>query len=160
LGFDFVHFAAVHPGFGKRRFPVVRQGFFPFFDSGFLLPYAGNYLGAESDDNSYAGNQQQDTGDTYAADANAQRRNQMYAAQPVSSYDVVVEPQKPSEQYVFVRRDGSVFFAVAYSWQAGNLFYVTQEGLRRSVARESLDLDATQQFNEQRGLTFQSPARS
>jgi hypothetical protein len=78
----------------------------------------------------------------------------------VSSYDVVVEPQKPSEQYVFVRRDGSVFFAVAYTWDAGNLYYVTQEGLRRSATRDSLDLDATQQFNEQRGLNFQSPARS
>ena len=88
----------------------------------------------------------------------AAQRSRVYAAQPVSAYDVVVEPQKPSEQYVFVRRDGSVFFAVAYSWEAGNLYYVTQEGLRRSVARDALDLDATRQFNQQRGLTFLSPA--
>jgi hypothetical protein len=77
-----------------------------------------------------------------------------------SPYDVVVTPQKQSEQYVFVRRDGTVFFAVAYSWEEGNLFYVTQDGLRRSVTSDLLDLDATQQFNEQRGLTFKAPARS
>jgi hypothetical protein len=159
LGFDFVHFAGVHPGMGRRRFPFARQGFFPFFDAGFLLPYAGSYLG-DSDQASYADGQSQEGADAPAADWNVQRSNPVYAAQPGSAYDVIVEPQKPSEQYVFVRRDGSVFFAVAYSWSAGTLYYVTQEGLRRSVARESLDLDATQQFNEQRGLSFQTPARS
>jgi hypothetical protein len=53
-----------------------------------------------------------------------------------------------------VRRDGTVFFAVAYAWENGTLRYVTSEGLRRSVAHETLDLSATQQFNEQRGLNF------
>ena len=41
--------------------------------------------------------------------------------------DRVVTPQSPSEAYVFVRRDGTLFFAVAYSWESGNLSYVTQE---------------------------------
>jgi hypothetical protein len=160
LGFDFVHYAAVHPGLNNRgRRNIGRQGFFPFFDGGFLLPYAGGYLDADDQPGPY------DTAPQAAAsgpgpddDVTAARRSQAYAAQPVSAYDVVVEPQKPSEQYVFVRRDGSVFFAVAYSWEAGNLYYVTQEGLRRSVARDALDLDATQQFNQQRGLTFLAPA--
>jgi hypothetical protein len=30
--------------------------------------------------------------------------------------------------------------------------------MRRSVSRDALDLNATQQFNEQRGMTFRSPA--
>jgi hypothetical protein len=34
---------------------------------------------------------------------------------------------------------------------------VTNEGLRRSVAVDLLDLDATKQFNEQRGLSFRLP---
>jgi hypothetical protein len=59
---------------------------------------------------------------------------------------------------VFVRRDGTVFFAVAFSFSAGNLQYVTKEGLRRSVPANTLDLDATQQFNEQRGVTVRLPA--
>jgi MFS superfamily sulfate permease-like transporter len=67
-------------------------------------------------------------------------------------------PQRESEQYVFVRRDGTLFFAVAYSWENQTLRYITQEGQRRSVTREALDLAATQQFNEQRGLNFLSPA--
>ena len=51
-----------------------------------------------------------------------------------------------------------MFFAVAYSWDQGSLRYVSSEGLRRTVSREALDLDATQQFNEQRGMTFRAPA--
>jgi len=171
LGFDFVHYAAVHPGLNNRgRRNIGRQGFFPFFDGGFLLPYAGGYLDSDDQPGAYDTGQQSPQspqGPQVAAsgsgsddDLSAAQRSRVYAAQPVSAYDVVVEPQKPSEQYVFVRRDGSVFFAVAYSWEAGNLYYVTQEGLRRSVARDALDLDATQQFNQQRGLTFLAPARS
>ena len=90
--------------------------------------------------------------------SSAARRYPGYGLEAGSSYDVIVAPQKPSESYVFVRRDGTLFFAVAYSWSDGTLNYVTQEGLRRSVGRDALDLDATQQFNEQRGLNFHSPA--
>jgi hypothetical protein len=59
---------------------------------------------------------------------------------------------------VFVRRDGTLFFATAYAWENGTLRYITPEGLRRTVTRDKLDLDATQQFNDQRGLSFRSPA--
>jgi hypothetical protein len=62
------------------------------------------------------------------------------------------------EQYVFVRLDGSLVFAVAYAWENGTLRYVTPDGLRRSITRDALDLNATQQFNEQRGLNFRVPA--
>ena len=65
--------------------------------------------------------------------------------------------EKEAEQYVFVRRDGTVFFASAYAWQNGTLRYITSEGLRHTVTADKLDLDATQQFNEQRGLNFRSP---
>jgi hypothetical protein len=67
-------------------------------------------------------------------------------------------PQVNVPEYVFVRRDGTVFFAVAYSWEQGALRYISSEGTRRSVSRDTLDLKATQQFNEERGLTFRSPA--
>jgi hypothetical protein len=63
-----------------------------------------------------------------------------------------------NEEFVFVRRDGTVFFAVAYSWERGALRYVTNQGLRRTVTQDALDLDATRQFNEQRGLNFRLPA--
>jgi hypothetical protein len=47
---------------------------------------------------------------------------------------------------------------VAYSWDNNTLRYVTRDGFRRSIAREALDIDATQQFNEQRGLDFRPVA--
>jgi hypothetical protein len=62
-----------------------------------------------------------------------------------------------NDEFVFVRRDGSVFFAVAYSWEKGTLRYVTSQGLRHTVTQDALDLDATRQFNEQRGLNFRLP---
>jgi hypothetical protein len=63
-----------------------------------------------------------------------------------------------NDEFVFVRRDGTVFFAVAYSWEKGTLRYITSQGLRHTVTQEALDLDATRQFNEQRGLNFRLPA--
>jgi hypothetical protein len=56
-----------------------------------------------------------------------------------------------------VRRDGGLVSAVAYTWENGTLRYVTPEGLRRSMSRDALDLNVTQQFNEQRGLNFRAP---
>jgi hypothetical protein len=76
----------------------------------------------------------------------------------VISRDTFSGPEIPAAEYVFVRRDGGLLFAVAYSWDNGTLRYITREGLRRSVTQDSLDIDATQQFNEQRGLNFRSPA--
>jgi hypothetical protein len=158
LGFDYVHYAAVHPG-GNRRGGRggAYLGYFPFFDSGFLLPYSQSYVSPPVDETpSYEGQVQ---GSSDAPDGSANVRTP-YGPRTISSYDVIVSPQSPSQAYVFVRRDGTVFFAVAYSWDSGNLYYVTQEGLRRTLARDALDLDATQQFNEQRGLSFHVPVAS
>jgi hypothetical protein len=67
-------------------------------------------------------------------------------------------PARENDEFVFVRRDGTVFFAVAYAWENGTLRYVTSEGLRRTVKQDALDMGATQQFNEQRGVIFRAPA--
>ena len=78
------------------------------------------------------------------------RQNRLPAPTPA-----VAEPE--AEPYVFVRSDGTLFFVSAYAWENGTLRYITPEGLRRTVTRDKLDLDATQQFNEQRGLSFRAP---
>jgi len=158
LGFDFVHYAAVHPGWnGRRGRTGPYLGYYPFFDSGFLLPYAQGYVASSDDAPVYQGQ----GGDSSDASGEAYTGGDRgYGPRTVSSYDVVVSPQAPSQAYVFVRRDGTVFFAVAYSFESGNLYYVTQEGFRRSEARDALDLNATQQFNEQRGLSFRIPVTS
>jgi len=155
LGFDAVHQAAVcgsgTEGFRDRGFGS--SFFFPFFDGGFSVPDSEGAV----DEGSTAEQQPQPE----AADAEVRdrgRRNR--AAEPVTAPPVETPSSAPAddEQFVFVRRDGTVFFAVAYSWEKGTLRYITSQGLRRTVTQDALDLDATRKFNEQRGLDFRSPA--
>ena len=66
-------------------------------------------------------------------------------------------PSEPVYDFVFVKRDGTKIFAVAYSLTKDNLQYVTKEGLRRTVPLDALDFDATQKSNEERGNTVNLP---
>jgi hypothetical protein len=61
-------------------------------------------------------------------------------------------------EFVFVQRDGTKFYAVAYSFLNDKLQYVTREGIRHTLAIDSLDLDATQQQNEKLGNTINLPS--
>jgi hypothetical protein len=136
-------------GFGNQ-FP-----FFPFFNGGFFLPDSSTSSETAANEDS-SDEQAYDQGyQAGAADA-SDRSRRVRAPQPAAE-EASAAPSE-NEGYVFVRRDGTVFFAVAYTWENGTLRYITSEGLRRSVAREALDLNATQQFNEQRGLSFRAPA--
>lgn len=147
LGFDEVHLAATRGRRGHRR-DRFGTGFFPFLDGGFLFPSSTVIEQAPANEAQPEEAVQPETQES----ARRVRYRDPAPAEPVA------EAQPESEQYVFVRRDGTVFFAVAYSWDNQTLRYVTQEGLRRSVTREALDLVATQQFNEQRGVNFHLPA--
>ena len=155
LGFDYPHVAAVHPnGFNNRNRnrPFVGT-YIPFFyGGGYYMPFSSDdYV----DDAPVADPQQADTGQPQVAQTAEPERPAR------QSRDYVPPPQtaseKEAEQYVFVRRDGTVFFASAYAWENGTLRYITSEGLRHTVTADKLDLNATQQFNEQRGLNFRSP---
>lgn len=148
LGFDYVHFAAVHPnGVGARHRFVSGGSVVPFLGGGIYMPIP-YYVEQPAEEAPAA--EPADTSEELA-EADAPRGNTIVrrSAAPL--------PETSSE-YVFVRKDGTMFFAVAYSWNAGSLQYVTKEGLRRSVPLSTLDLDATQQFNEQRGITVRLPA--
>ena len=151
LGFDFVHLAAVHPnGFRHRRFSSV-GGFFPFFSGGFVMPSIPTV------EEEVAGDEAEDV-----VEQAPRRVVHVIEAQQAqgsgSNQPAFQGSTQPSEEYVFVRRDGTVFFAVAYSWENGALRYITSKGTRGTMTREALDLGATQQFNEQRGLSFHLPA--
>jgi hypothetical protein len=155
LGFDYAHVAAVHPnGFnGRGRNNRFAFAYFPFYGGGYYMPFSSD----DSVDDAPAADAQQ----AYAGEPEpTQSADTERPARP--SRDYVPAPQTASEQeaeqYVFVRRDGTVFFAAAYAWENGTLRYITSEGLRRTVSADKLDLDATQQFNEQRGLNFRLPA--
>jgi hypothetical protein len=153
LGFDVPHWAATHPqgnfDRGRRR---QFSAFFPFFDGGFLAAPQPIVEDDASGDEQEIDNGPQ-TDPSYDPRPRAHYREQNDVVPAVNNS----EPAREIEQYVFVKRDGTIIFAVAYAWDKGILRYVTTEGLRRSVALDSLDLDATRQFNEQRGLSFRMP---
>ncbi len=158
LGFDYPHLAAVSPKNGQLgRINRFRQTV-PFGFGGFLISTPEIYV-----ENPQAVEEAQETAaDQGDADAQAQfeaaqmqayRAGQRSVAQPVAA-PPAPEPAPDPTSYVVVMRDGGVVFAVAYSWDNGTLHYVTPEGQRKSVAANSLDMDATTQFNESRGLSF------
>src|SRR2546423_9289977 len=162
LGFDFPHLAAIN----ANRHPRF-QGFggvFPFGFNGFLLGAPPMIL--EETDGTDA-RQDAEVQEVVAENARLREavrlgRSRNRAAEsdraaresaPEASEPRAPEPEKTAE-YVFVRSDGSLVFAVGYSWDKDILRYVTRDGVRRTIKREALDLNATQEFNEQRGLSF------
>src|SRR5258708_1343897 len=171
LGFDFPHQAAVS---GNRRMRGDRFGRGGFGFGDFILGGPGYYDPGFYDEGQPADTQPADAqssaaddnaaadeyaaADAYAAQQRARRRARASIAPSEPETQSAPAPQPDVEQYVFVRRDGGLVFAVAYAWVNGTLRYVTPEGLSRTIGRDALDLNATQQFNEQRGLNFRVPA--
>jgi hypothetical protein len=163
LGFDAVHVAATRGnrgGGGRDRERGRGRGnefgmLFPFFDGGGYYVPTGPDISGDAQGDGQAVDDAEDQGPgpddrPYDRAPRVGSVNRPPVEQP--------GPQADVPEYVFVRRDGTVFFAVAYSWENGSLRYISSEGMRRSVSRDTLDLKATEQFNEQRGMTFRSPA--
>jgi hypothetical protein len=153
LGFDAVHFAATHPNDTRRN----RQGrqelsfFFPFFGG---MP-SNSYVPAEENGEPSEAQQVAEAPQYEEPSPRSSRpRGESWSSAGALTPLDVAAPQPENQEYIFVRSDGTVFFAIAFSWDRDMLRYVTREGLRQSAARGSLDLDATRQFNEQRGLSF------
>lgn len=150
LGFDYPHLAAVNPRRGRER-----SGFGPSVPFGY-----GGYVFSSPE--MVVENPQQEAqqapADETAANPDAPDEGRGPQRQYFQRSSPAPEPPVDNSQYVFVRRDGGLLFAVAYSWDNGTLRYVTPDGVRKSVAQDSLDMNATQQFNEQRGLSFRVPA--
>ena len=148
LGFDYVHYAAVHPDAGRNHFG---GGVVPFVGGGIYVPYPV-----------YMDNGAPAEPAAESAPAEAEQPVEDTAARPepmaVRSHAHSNSPAEQDSEYVFVRRDGTVFFAVAFTFDSTYLRYITQDGLRKSVPLASLDLAATQQFNEQRGLSPRLPS--
>jgi hypothetical protein len=149
LGFDFAHMAAVNGRRGHGRFEGVNS----FGFSGFLLAAPTMIVEEGQPVENQPGAEEIAAGN--AADSENVRGSE---GRSFSGTVAATAPQPDAAEYVFVRRDGGLVFAVAYSWDHGTLHYVTREGLRGSVMQGALDMDATQQFNEQRGVDFRLPA--
>ena len=155
LGFDYPHFAATHPqgSHDRDRNQRFAGAFIPLFGGG------GYYMPLFPEDVEEAPAAEAQQINNEEAPAAPAPRSERVVESP-QSYSAAPQPapQQESDQYVFVRRDGTLFFAVAYAWENGTLRYITGEGIRHTVTADKLDLDATQQFNEQRGLNFRLPA--
>jgi hypothetical protein len=151
LGFDFPHLAAVS---GHNHFGRGFLGGVPFFDGGFL--FGAPFVIIEQPGEAQPEAEDVIAGNAMEADP-VRRTRRVYEAQPAAGTagDSAAEEV---EQYVLVKRDGALEFAVAYSWVDGNLRYITPDGKRRTLGRDALDLHATEQFNEQRGIEFHAPA--
>jgi hypothetical protein len=151
LGFDYPHFFAVHPNAGRHHFRRDSGFVIPFIDGGFYLPVpmdAEQGPAAPPAEDSEIANQPAPAQQYSARDEDRNFRDRMRS-----------EPLPPEQpEYVFVRQDGSLIFAVAYSLINDRLQYVTTEGLRRTIPLNTLDFTATQQFNEQRGVSIRLPA--
>ena len=154
LGFDEVHQAATcgSGAMGLRGRGLQEPFFFPFFDGGFSVPSSP----VAADDGSAAESPQPEAPDAEVRETDRRNRTPQPVTAPAA--ETASTAASDNEGFVFVRRDGTVFFAVAYAWEKGTLRYVTSQGLRRTVTQDTLDLDATRQFNEQRGLNFRLPA--
>src|SRR5258708_1701453 len=151
FGFDAVHQAATcgsgPVGFGRGGFQGA--GFFPFFDGGYSEPSSPGAV----DEASAA-----QAPEPEATDAEARQTDRRYRApEPAKAPAAETASSAPAEneQFVFVRRDGEVFFSVAYAWENGTLRYVTSQGLRPPVTQNALYLNTTPPFNQQPGFTFQ-----
>ncbi len=68
-------------------------------------------------------------------------------------------PVPELDQIVFLRRDGTLVQAVAFSIRGDRIVYITPEGIRRSLRLAELDLEASEQMNEERGTSLQLRAR-
>jgi hypothetical protein len=151
LGFDFSHMAAVNGRRGHGRFFGANS----FGFSGFLLSSPGVIVDeGQPVENQPVAEEIAATNRAEGEDVRGSEGRDFTSA--VSR--AAPAPQHDAAEYVFVRRDGGLVFAVAYSWDHGTLRYITREGMRGSVMQGALDMEATQQFNEQRGVDFRLPA--
>jgi hypothetical protein len=155
LGFDYPHLAAIS---GNRRLHSNRfLNGFPFGFSGFLLsPSVIAEPGAPVEADAAAAEEEVSDDASDAPRPSRHHSSSRMVSEPQP--EAAAAPLPEAQQYVFVRRDGSLVFAVGYTWENGTLRYITPDGFRRSIGSEALDLSATQQFNEQRGLNFHAPA--
>ena len=155
LGFDYNHLAAINSDLAVRSFidPVTQHelatveslpeqapvgvGFFPAFAS-----ESPAFVGASQPQVIVV--QQPAPGRTRAATAET-------AAPVARAAAVPPPPPLPVGVLYLVRRDGTVIQAIAFSQHAGQVIYITADGLRHSIALSELNIQATEQRNAEHG---------
>jgi hypothetical protein len=158
LGFDFAHLAAINTGADVRAFidPVTQHelalarairletpvifGGFPGFFPGYIpmveQPAVQPTIVVVPQ--------------PVAPEVQATERGRAQESEP-RSVPPVVAPSHDAGEFVLVRRDGGLLFAVAFTQGTDRITYVTKEGVRRNLPLADLDADATVRMNEERG---------
>jgi hypothetical protein len=163
----FVNSVTGATGFCKGRGSYALQGLsacapttgvvLPFFGGAIYVPMP--YYIDSSAPQEQAGDQQEEASNQ-PTDGNpgvAEQGQEPSVAMPSASRSSSSGINQALAQFVFVQRDGTKLYAVAYSFLNDKLHYVTKDGARRSVALDSLDFDATQKSNEDLGNTINLP---
>ncbi len=161
LGFDYAQLAAVNGNLGVRALidPVTQQelalalrlrgtgfGAYPYFFS----PFAGAPIVLETPTSAAQPDPPPQAPIIVVSPPVAQAPP---PAEPVADDQPLPDPG----EFVLVQRDGRLLFAVAFTSDPGRVVYITKEGLRRSIALDQLDVDATVRMNEERGTSIQLP---
>lgn len=171
LGFSYADFFALHPNQRVIGFPNRNGAFrgFAFFSPYGLYGYPGYY----SDDTSAADQSQAQTQPDY--EQPQQQQPQVvyvlppgYQAVPGGNAPGMPGPAQPPtsdapsgpNEYVLMRRDGTVLLANAFTVESGQVTYITPEGGRHKVDLSDLDVDATRKMNEERGTNISLPSVS
>jgi len=151
FGFDYEHYFAVYPA---ARYTPINSGLYvPYIGGGYYMPYPVSYP-----ENAAPAAEQ-------TAQATAPETQQQVWVQAPQRETAPSEPAGPTvfsktdklPEFTFLRTDGTVFFAVAYSFTKNHLRYITQDGVPKSVLLTSLDLSASREFNEERGIQLRIP---
>jgi len=148
-GYNYNQVVATHPNWGACN--AMTGVILPFFGGAIYVPVADDVVGAAQEQaQEIASNDQQDS-NVQALSEEPAGSSSPSSRSHSSSYS------EPLADYVFVQRDGTTFYAVAYTSSTDKLQYVTEDGQRRSVALDLIDFDATQKSNEARGNTIYLP---
>ncbi len=160
LGFDFAHLAAVTRNLKSSDISVLTtaQRLALFRSLTPVVPFAVPFLSTP-------------------AEVVVVQQPPVVLVQPTPPEEVVeptprarlVEPKETAEpgrpagplhdlgEFVLVRRDGRMLFAIAFTTAGDVLTYVTREGVRRSIPLADLDIETTLRMNEERGTTLHLP---
>jgi hypothetical protein len=138
---------------GSRVSLAPRRFAFPFarpYGSG--LYYGGYYPSYYADSpyvsSDYAAPAPVDSGYNYYP---------QYAPPPDVPVRYAPSPQPPPTPVTLTRivfKDHTTQTAVAYSLDRGNLVYINENGFRRSVPLDQVDMEQSRKMNEDRGVTF------
>jgi hypothetical protein len=173
LGFDFPHLAAIrgnthfNPAFEQNEIRMNDNSFAPIFFS--ENPDFSEFVDPslfQQDQQAFQQQGQQQPQIIIIQQAAPVAREQLTGRVPQASDNFAAPSMAPPVapppatapirdvgEFIFVRREGRILFALAFFISEGQLHFVTPEGTRHTVPVAELDTEATRKMNEALGTT-------